>query len=185
VGDVDGDGRAELVQLWNDNGRLGMIVYHWNGNGMVTLWDSPNVGQGVGAVNWEIGDVNGDQRTELIQLWNDNGRLGVIVYGWNGASMATLSTGDVKQGPGAVDWQIGDVNGDGFAEIFARTRSPRGAVWRPRTPRRFDIWWRLQARRSRRPKYTRIRPARPSCWPTSTSARSSRRPAGRSLSSRR
>jgi hypothetical protein len=118
LGDVNGDGRPELIQLWNNKGRLGMIVYHWNGNAMVTLWGNPNVGQGVGAINWEIGDVNGDQRRELIQLWSDDGRLGAIVYGWNGASMATLSAGDVMQGPNAVDWQIGDVNGDGFAEIL-------------------------------------------------------------------
>jgi len=119
IGDVNGDGRAEVVQLWNDGGRLGMIVYGWSGSGMTTLWASGNMGQGVGAVDWQIGDVNGDGRAEVVQLWNDGGRLGMIVYGWSGSGMTTLwASGNMGQGVGAVDWQIGDVNGDGRAEVI-------------------------------------------------------------------
>jgi hypothetical protein len=118
IGDVNGDGKAEVVQPWADGGSLGMIVYHWNGSAMTTLWSSGNMGQGPGAVHWFIGDVNGDGKAEVVQAWANGGSLGMIVYGWNGSAMTTLwSTGDIGQGPGAVSWLIGDVNGDGKAEI--------------------------------------------------------------------
>ena len=119
VGDVNKDGRAEIIQLWNDNGSLGMIVYHWTGSAMATLWASGNVGQGSGAVSWLVGDVNKDGQAEIIQLWNDNGSLGMIVYHWTGSAMATLwASGNLGQGSGAVSWLVGDVNKDGQAEII-------------------------------------------------------------------
>jgi|CXWL01.1.fsa_nt_gi hypothetical protein len=118
IGDVNGDGRPEVIQLWANGGSLGMIVYGWSGSGMTTLWSSSNMGQGPGAVSWLIGDVNGDGKAEIIQQWANGGSLGTIVYGWSSGAMSTLwSSSNMGQGPGAVSWLIGDVNGDGCAEI--------------------------------------------------------------------
>jgi hypothetical protein len=123
VGDINGDKKTEIIQLWNNGGTLGVIIYGWDGTAMAmkTLWSTGDIGQGPGAVEWQIGDVNGDGCDEIIQLWSNNGRLGVIVYGWDTTAKAikTLwSTGDIGQGPGAVEWQIGDINGDGRDEII-------------------------------------------------------------------
>jgi C1A family cysteine protease len=118
IGDVNGDGQAEICQLWDNDGRLGMIIYTWNGSAMTELWNSTNVGEGPGAVSWLIGDVNGDGKAEICQQWNNSGPLGMIVYGWNGSAMGELfNSTDMGQGAGAVSWLIGDVNGDGNAEI--------------------------------------------------------------------
>jgi hypothetical protein len=117
IGDVNGDGQAEIVQLWDYHGKLGMIVYGWSGNAMTALWSTGDIGQGSGAVAWQIGDVNGDGRAEIVQLWDCHGKLRMIVYGWSSGMTALWATGDMGEGSGAVAWQIGDVNGDGRAEI--------------------------------------------------------------------
>ncbi|HEX2079803.1 MAG TPA: hypothetical protein VHG08_18955 [Longimicrobium sp.] len=49
MGNVNGDGQAEIVQPWADGGSLGMIVYGGNGNAMTTLWSTDHMGQGPGA----------------------------------------------------------------------------------------------------------------------------------------
>ncbi|ANN64978.1 FG-GAP repeat domain-containing protein [Bordetella bronchialis] len=120
VGDVNGDGKAEICQQYtNSNGKLGIIVYGWNGTDMVVLKQNDDMGQGPNAINWLIGDVNGDGKAEICQQYkNGNGKLGMVVYGWNGTDMAVLKQNDdMGQGPNAVSWLIGDVNGDGKAEI--------------------------------------------------------------------
>ena len=119
IGDVNGDGKAEVVQLWANGGSLGMIVYHWTGSAMAVLWSSNNMGEGPGAVSWLIGDVNGDGKAEVLQQWANGGSLGMIVYHWTGSAMAVLwSSSNMGEGPGAVSWLIGDVNGDGKAEVL-------------------------------------------------------------------
>ena len=84
------------VNAVTDTGQHCVIVSNASPGGEVDLyyrnvvvWSSTDMGQGSGAVAWEIGDVNGDGRAEIIQLWNDNNRLGMIVYGWSGIAVTT------------------------------------------------------------------------------------------------
>ncbi|HET6970236.1 MAG TPA: protease pro-enzyme activation domain-containing protein [Phenylobacterium sp.] len=119
TGDINGDGRAEVVQPWANGGSLGMIVYGWNGTAMSTLWSTSNLGEGPGAVSWLIGDINGDGKAEVVQLWANGGQLGMIVYGWNGTAMhEVFNNANMGEGPGAVSWQVGDINGDGKTELI-------------------------------------------------------------------
>ena len=121
IGDVNGDGREEIIQLWNSSGRLGMIIYGYNGaGGYKTLFSSTDMGQGSGAVAWLIDDVNGDGREEIIQLWDNGGVLGLIIYGYDGAGgyKTLFGSGNMGAGSGAVAWLIGDVNGDYKDEII-------------------------------------------------------------------
>jgi C1A family cysteine protease len=98
---------------------LAMIVYGWVGSGYTTIFSSGDMGQGAGAIAWLTGDVNGDGKTEIVQLWNNNGKLAMIVYGWVGSGYTTIfSSGDMGQGAGAIAWLTGDVNGDGMVEII-------------------------------------------------------------------
>ena len=57
--DVDGDDRVEIIQQWNNGGRLGTLVYGWQDGALRKIWGSGNMGEGSGAVAWLLGDVNG------------------------------------------------------------------------------------------------------------------------------
>jgi hypothetical protein len=89
-GDVNGDGRDEIVQPWSNNGRLGMLVYGWSGTALQTLFTSADLGHGAAALAWLVGDVNRDGRAEIIQPWSNNGRAGLIVYAWSDAGMTPV-----------------------------------------------------------------------------------------------
>jgi hypothetical protein len=98
-----------------------MIVYGADGaGGYQTIFGSSDMGQGSGAVAWLIGDVNGDGRAEVVQLWNNGGQLGMIVYGADGAGgyQTIFGSSDMGQGSGAIAWLIGNVDNDGAAEVI-------------------------------------------------------------------
>jgi hypothetical protein len=50
--------RNKIIQPWDNNGRLGLIVYGFDvPNSISTRFASSNVGQGSGALAWLIGDI--------------------------------------------------------------------------------------------------------------------------------
>lgn len=119
VADINGDGQDEIIQCWNNHGKLGVILYGWRDNAMRTLWRTGDIGQGSGAVSWQVADINGDGRAELIQCWDNHGKLGVIVYAYKRHALTALwASGDLKQGSGAVAWQVADLDGDGRTELI-------------------------------------------------------------------
>jgi len=77
---VFGHSYDELLQLWNNSGSLGFIMYEWTGTDLETAWYTENVGQGSGFVQMQIGDINGDGSDEVIQWWSNGGRMAAIVY---------------------------------------------------------------------------------------------------------
>jgi hypothetical protein len=98
----------ELIQLWDNNGRLGVIVYGWTGNAMGEIWGNGNMGEAPGAVAWQIGDLNGDGKAEVLQLWDNNGRFAMIEYAWrNNALQEVLAASNMGEWPGAVQWATG------------------------------------------------------------------------------
>ncbi|HEX3047773.1 MAG TPA: RHS repeat-associated core domain-containing protein [Bacillota bacterium] len=119
TGDVNGDGKTDIIQLWNNNGRLAVITYLANGTGYTLAWGTNDIGAGSGAIKFLTGDVNGDGKTDIIQLWDNNGRLGAGTYLANGTGY-TLAWGvnDIGAGSGAITFLTGDVNGDGKSDII-------------------------------------------------------------------
>jgi hypothetical protein len=114
IADVDGDGDDELLQPWNNNNRLGLVVYSWSGEAMSTRWASANMGQGSNALSWLSGDVNGDDKHELLQLWDNRSRLALLVYGWESENMQLRWDGpNMNQGSNALDWLVADVGSGG------------------------------------------------------------------------
>ncbi len=119
TGDADGDGRTDLIQLWNNNGWLGLTVFRSTGTGYSLWFNNPNMGQGSPARAWLTGDMDGDGRTDIFQPWNNNGTLGLIAYRATGTGYATaFASGNMGQGSGAFAWLVGDMDGDGRSDIF-------------------------------------------------------------------
>jgi hypothetical protein len=119
TGDVNGDGKTDIIQPFSNGGRLGMIAYQSNGTGYTATWGSGDLGQGADALAWLTGDVNGDGKTDLIQPFSNGARLGMIVYQSNGSAYAaSWANGDIGQGAGALAWLVGDANGDGKDDLL-------------------------------------------------------------------
>jgi hypothetical protein len=125
TGDVNGDGRTDLIfigQDW-DGGGLNVRVKLSNGNGTWTAVSQVlGDGSGVHAYPAMTGDVNGDGRTDLIfigQDW-DGGGLNVRVKLSNGNGTWTAVSQVLGDGSGvhAYPAMTGDVNGDGRTDLI-------------------------------------------------------------------
>ena len=129
VGDIDGDGKAEIIQPYQDGNRLGMNVYGWDGSKMVTKFGASELAPDMrsGATTWLVGDIDGDGKAEIIRLYKNGDSLGMIVYGWNGKIMVH-KTGVSNMGLSSqsIAWLIGDIDGDGKAEIIQPYQDGKG-----------------------------------------------------------
>ena len=64
------------------------------------------------------GNFTGSGHTEIAQLWDDNGDLGLIVYGYvNGTPQTVFSASDLFEGSGALAFLTGDFTGSGYTQI--------------------------------------------------------------------
>ncbi|OOG39664.1 FG-GAP-like repeat-containing protein [Polaromonas sp. A23] len=129
VVDVDGDGRADLVQVANATYDAQVLLSDGNGS-FVRAWQSAsNVGP-----FWRASygatipvDVNGDGRTDFIQIANAYAQAQVLIAQPDGSyvqgSYQAPGTGP-DWSPAGPMWSIGfastfiaDVNGDGLADV--------------------------------------------------------------------
>ncbi|AXY74598.1 hypothetical protein D3H65_11670 [Paraflavitalea soli] len=119
IGDINRDGKEEIIQTWNNNGHLGMVVYHWDGNDISILWSGDFIDETPNAISWLMGDLNDDRLEEIIQLRNNDGQLGIVIYQWNGQAIARLWSNDtINNDANAIQWLIGDVDEDDQMEII-------------------------------------------------------------------
>src|SRR5215469_5442152 len=122
AGDFTESGHTEIAQLWNNNGNLGLIVYG-NVNGTLqTVYSDTDLFEGSGALAFLTGDFTGSGHTEIAQPWDNNGNLGLIIYGNDGFSSVVALAGspDLGQGPGALAWLAGTFVGPGVRALIAQ-----------------------------------------------------------------
>jgi len=106
VGDVDGDGIADVVEA--PSGRVGLS------NGSEFRLAAPReIGIG-GLHRYFLADVNNDCRSDLVGVYRYNQRIEVYVALSDGEGFAFKSWwGDFD----ATDYSVGDVDGDGAADL--------------------------------------------------------------------
>ena len=120
TGNFTGTGNdfTEIAQLWDDNGTLGLIIYGSPGGNPQAVFAQPDMGQVSSALAFLAGNFTGSATTEIAQLWDNNGVLGLIVYGMSGGTLQTLVTyPDMGQGSSALTFLVGDFTGSGATEI--------------------------------------------------------------------
>jgi hypothetical protein len=140
--DLNGDGKADLVQQWNNNGHVTLVYYLSNGDGTFTTgsfdcptcgFDSMGAGKGPGLIPL---DLNGDGMVDLIQQWNNGGCLYFVTYinkgngtfNVNTVNPATCNGFDsngVGLGPGLLPL---DLNGDGKTDLVQLWNN-NGTLW--------------------------------------------------------
>ena len=99
VGDVTGDGKADMVSCWPSG--------LWYQDGVTLGWTKV---WSVAPSQVAVGDITGDGRTEIIGTWVTG------IWYWNPAtSLWTKMTSYVPSGPIAA----GDVTGDGRADVVS------------------------------------------------------------------
>jgi len=127
TGDFTGSGNDEIAQLWDHNGNLGVIGYGIVGETPKTVFESPDLGQGSGALAFLAGDFTGSGRTEIGQVWEDNGNLGLIVYGYVNGTLQTVYSNVIGFKPDALAFLTGDFLGFGSTQI-AQLRDGNGTL---------------------------------------------------------
>jgi hypothetical protein len=120
TGDLDGDGKTDLIWWNNSTGQVyGMLMDGTTvRSNSAIIWTEPNL-------SWKIvatGDLNGDGKSDII-WWNSTTGM---VFGMlmNGTTVA--SSGVIWTEPAVANWRIvgvGDLNGDGKADLVWRSRS--------------------------------------------------------------
>ncbi|MEZ4518931.1 MAG: right-handed parallel beta-helix repeat-containing protein [Chloroflexota bacterium] len=120
VGDVDGDGRDELIQPWHnrENDHLGLVLYEWTGQQMTWKWASEDLGESPSALAWLMADIDDDGKQELLQVWDNGVVPGLLIYRWLDGRMQRVWSGNLEFDGSTRKWLIADVDGDGKAELL-------------------------------------------------------------------
>jgi hypothetical protein len=133
VGDVNGDGRADLIFQNTADGSL--AVWLMNGETVTsTMWITDGSGNrlAVADTNWVIagvGDLNHDGKGDLVWQNRSTGALG----GWTMSGNVVQAMQNLSPAWVPPDYKIGgvgDVNGDGVADlIWIRQSTGEVFVW--------------------------------------------------------
>ncbi|AXF85214.1 Serralysin B [Ephemeroptericola cinctiostellae] len=118
TGDFNGDGKADVVNIFNDSGSMSADIHISNGTGFKIQRAETKAGGFWDTQKWATGDFNGDGKADLVNVFNDNGLMSADVHLSNGTSFQAQRW-ETKAGGfwDAQKWVTGDFNGDGKADL--------------------------------------------------------------------
>lgn len=128
IGDVDGDGRSDII--WQNMGIGTLRVWFMDG---INVRSSANVNATMPDFTWKIagaGDLNFDGKADIIWQNHSTGNLGAWLL--DGATVLGQSHLSIPRVPD-LNWKVrgvGDTNGDGYADLIWQNIGTGGlAVW--------------------------------------------------------
>lgn len=146
VGDVTGDGKADLLVRDPSNSSGTLWVYRGNGSTTSNPWTQSPIWSGTGwnlANALMLGDATGDGKLDIVAR---DGSGNILVYPHNGATTSNFWTSIVTGATGfGLDdrLELADVTADGRPDIVARSQAgtlrvhpslaTSGTMWSPST----------------------------------------------------
>ena len=150
VADLDGKGRASLLFLSSARDGVGGVVIHaftfdggWQwlaAAGPFNLGSQPPFSTALDdLLNWQVADIDGDGRTDLVHVISNVDSTRVSVLHSLGRNRWELSDTLVPNPPGyswylypevrsATRWHVLDVNGDGLSDLYRTLPVANGMV---------------------------------------------------------
>ena len=116
LGDVDGDGRADIVQIYQGaSGEAEASYFRSTGNGFAPIGTTDLGNSFTGT--FLLGDVNGDGRADLVQVYQGaQGEAEASIFLSTGDGFGPLGTTDLGNTYTGV-FRLGDVTGDRLADV--------------------------------------------------------------------
>ncbi|MGH8034343.1 MAG: FG-GAP repeat domain-containing protein, partial [Lysobacterales bacterium] len=121
VGDFTGDGKADIVSVWDNGGTNTITVRQSTGAGFTPVHWASNAGGWNESSVWLAGDFNGDGRLDLAGVWHDGTAVSIAVFPSTGSQFPGWTQWSQRDG-GWIDdakWTSGDFNGDGKTDVAA------------------------------------------------------------------
>ena len=116
LGDVDGNGSADLYAVTNDDIQL---WYPNKGGSAMEFWSQRNNGPAPAFKLLSLGDLNADGYADLITVYKTNE---LVIYMNKGDGTGTYWSGkNIGNAPAFKMMDLGDLNGDGYADLYAVT----------------------------------------------------------------
>ena len=116
--DVNGDGKSDLVRIWQNGTSAFAQVNPSNGKGFPSQSFNSSVGGWNASTKDYFADVNGDGRSDLVRIWQNGGNAFAQVNLSNGTGFPSQSFNSSVGGWNpAVEDHFSDVNGDGKSDL--------------------------------------------------------------------
>ena len=131
VMDVNGDGKSDLVRLWQNGSRTYAAVWLSNGSSFTQV-SNADIGPWSTSFQYYVMDVNGDGKSDLVRLWQNGSRSYAAVWQSTGTGFTVVSNGDVGSWSTTFQYFVMDVNGDGRSDLVR--------LWQNGSLEYADVW---------------------------------------------